>query len=242
MWEISLSKIFIYAFGLISSAVCFINFSKLNNSFRWLGVFLLFSSLSQIIAKILESIINTNVTFYNCATLISVILIYLVFINIKATQKTKSWLKAIFIIGFTITAFFVWNALSKGVFSFRGLASMSFTAALGSLMVLFGMLRNPLIASPLKMGWLWLLMGFLFYYTGTFSYWTAINFVNELHTKLKLQNVNVVLIIIFYLILLIAIIVQLKFGDQNGKQPDSRRRKPKLQGSYLGSSAISEKK
>lgn len=222
MDRISILENIIYTVSITSSAICFINFGKLNKSFRWLGVFLLFAGLSQIIAQLLVINSGTNITFYNCVTLINLVLIFLVFMHVQSTPKTKKWLITIISLGFIITAAFVWRGLLNGQFSFRGLASMSVTVALGSLVVLFGMLRNPLNSSPLKMGWLWLLMGFLFYYASTFSYWTAINFLKELNTKLTLQHVNIILIIIFYLILLTAIIIQLKFGDANNN-PKPRR-------------------
>ncbi len=229
MWDISPSRIIIYTICLTSGVICMINFGKLNKSFRWLGVFLLVAGLSQIIALILVSILGTNLAFYNCVTLINIVLIFLIFISIQSSSRTKRWLKIIFSFGFIITAALVWHGLTKNDMSIRGLAAMSVTAALGSLIVLLGMLRNPLKSSPLRMGWLWLLMGFLFYYTGTFSYWTAFNFVKELNTKYTLQNLNVILIILFYLILLTAIIVQLKYGDQENKPPDRINRKPKVQ-------------
>lgn len=219
----SIIEIFIYSVSIFSSLLCFINFRKVNKSFKWLGAFLLFAGTSQIVAHILMVKIGTNLDFYNWVTCINLVLIYLVLINVKSTRRTKRWLTSIFVLGIIITSAFVWVGLAHNHFSFRGLASMSVTVALGALIVLFGKLRNPLNVSPLKMGWLWLLMGFLFYYASTFSYWTAINFINELNTKLTLQKVNFFLIIVFYLILLTAIIVQLKFGDANNNQKAGKR-------------------
>ncbi len=224
---ISLPEVFIYTICLGTSAICFLNSGKLNRAFVWLGVFLLFAGLSQITATILVVNFGTNLEFYNCVTLINIVLIYFIFISIRTSIRTKKWLRGIFSFGFIFTAAYVWYGLSNNQFSIRGLASMSVTVAISALVVLFGMLRSLIITSPLKMGWFWLLMGFLFYYTSTFSYWTAINFLKEPVDTQILQNVNVVLIIVFYLILLTAVLTQLKFGDKVQKLSGKLSRKPR---------------
>ena len=224
---ISLPEVFIYTICLGSSAICFLYFSKLNRAFIWLGVFLLFAGLSQITASILVVNFGTNLEFYNCVTLINIVLIYFIFISIRTSNRTKKWVRGLFSFGFIFTASYVWFGLSNNQFSIRGLASMSVTVAISALVVLFGMLRRLILTSPLKTGWFWLLMGFLFYYTSTFSYWTAINFLKEAVDRQTLQNVNVVLIIIFYLILLTAVLTQLKFGDKKQKLTGKLRGKTK---------------
>ncbi|NEN23652.1 hypothetical protein G3O08_09070 [Cryomorpha ignava] len=222
MNEILMVRIFIYTISLGASIICLVNFRKLNKSFRWLGIFLLAASLSQITAYALMVTRGSNVDFYNVVILVNIILIFNIFVNINGNRRTKIWLTGIFAFGFLSTLSFVWSGIANQTFSVQGLALMSITVALGALIILFGMMRNPLNSSPLKMGWLWLLMGFLFYYTSTFSYWTATEFTSQVNAKKSLQNVNIVLIIIFYLILLTAIIIQLKFGDANNN-PKPRR-------------------
>lgn len=222
-----LFEVFIYSICLGAGLLCFFNFKKLNRAFRWLGVFLVFAGISQIFARILLDITGSNLRFYNYAILINTILIFMVFINIQAAKATKLWLRSLFVFGFLITLFFVWESLENEEFSILGLATMSVTVAIASLIVLFGMLRNPLQSSPLKMGWMWMLMGFLFYYSSSFSYWTAYHFASENITRSALQNVNIVLILIFYLILLTSVIIQLKFGTPEAKRFERKRTYPK---------------
>lgn len=210
-------RILIYIVAIGGSLVCFVNHKKLPIGFFWLGMYLAYVGISQIIGYSLGKVPVSNLEFYNINTIVYTVLIYLIYYKLTNIKRTRLWLNIVFTIAFVLVCIAVLQGLFIYDFSVEALLISSIAAVMGALISLYAKIKNPMHISPLKMGWLWLLMGFLFYYSSTFSYWVAFKFTEFLIDRTTLIFFNVVLILIFYLILLTAIIVQLKFGDANNK-------------------------
>ncbi len=222
-------RIIIYILAFSGSILCFVNHKKLPKAFLWLGTYLSFAGLSQIIGYVLGINGITNATFYEVTIIPFTLLIYFVFYNLASLKRTQQWLNVIFLLGFILVCFSVYQGLHIEGFSVRAILVCSMTTVFGSLTGLFGKIKNPLRFAPFKMGWLWVLMAFLFYYSSTFSYWIAYRFTENIFDQSTLRYINVILVVLFYFILLVGIIVQLKYGDQENKPPDRINRKPKVQ-------------
>lgn len=208
-------RVFIYALAIGGSLLCFGNFKKLPTGFLWLGVYLFFAGISQLTGFVLATRSISNIELYTIIILPYTLFAYLIFFHLTDVKRIRLGLHVVFVIALVLICIFVVQDLILAEFSFRALLIASLTIVVGTLISLYGKIKNPMNASPLKMGWLWLLMGFLFYYSGTFSYWVAYRLTENLFDRSTLTFINVTLILIFYLILLTSIVIQLRFGDAN---------------------------
>lgn len=217
-------RIIIYILSLGGSILCFVNYKKLSRGFFLLGLYLAFAGLTQLIGYILAINSLNNIEYYNITIILYTIIIFLIFNEFALEKRTKNWLRIVFLVGLIPIFYTVFKGISTETFSIKAIMISSMVVVLGVLISLYGKIKNPMHSAPLKMGWLWLFMGFLFYYSSTFSYWVAYRFATQIFNKTSLNIINVILIIVFYLILLTAITVQLKYGELNEKPIDRKRR------------------
>lgn len=211
----------IYALAIGGSILCFVNYKKLPAGFFWLGIYLLFAALSQVTGFLLAARAISNIELYNIIIFPYTLFSYLIYYKLTDIKRIRLGLNIVFAIGLALVCVSIVQDVIISEFSFRALLISSLVAVVGSLLSLYGKIKNPMHISPLKMGWLWVLMGFLFYYSSTFSYWIAYRFTENIIDRSTLALINVTLVLIFYLILLTAIIVQLKFSAVNVR-PKSR--------------------
>lgn len=218
-------RLIVYTLAIGGSILCFVNHKKLPEAFLWVGAYLAFAGFSQLTGFLLGRNAISNIAFYNIITVVYTAFIYLIYYRLSDGKKTRLWLHIVFAVGITVISISVIQSLQVNEFSIRALLICSFTAVIGALIGLYGKIKNPLHIAPMRMGWLWVLMGFLFYYSSTFSYWVAYSFTQNLFKQSTLLLINVILVVIFYAILLSAILIQLKFGNQNNLAKPRKSRK-----------------
>lgn len=207
-------RIIIYALAIGGSLICFVNFNKLPKAFFWVGVYLAFAGVSQITGFLLGLNSISNIELYNLIIIPYTLLCYLIFRQLSQARRIRTWLTSVFVVALGLVVLFLINDMTlSNEFSFRAILISSLAAVVGSLISLFEKIKNPMYNTPLKMGWLWLLMGFLFYYSSTFTYWAAYKFTENVFERSTLILFNFIFVLTFYVMLFVAIIIQLKFSD-----------------------------
>jgi len=103
----------------------------------------------------------------------------------------------------------------NNIFASRALTISNIVITISALLYFYQMLRVPDELSIYKQGKFWIAAGFFIYHLTTFSFWLTYEYIPLLTSTIPTVKMNYSLTVLQYLILLIAVVVQLKYNTDD---------------------------
>jgi len=195
-------------------------YKKIRISFFWLALFLLFSGLAQFLAIYLGRTFGSNRTYLSLLTPFYYILIYLIFSNFSKNKLTLIANNIVFIVGSLPILIYTGISIDKGVLAIEAISIANVVYSIAAMIFLLDILNTPIKFSPFKLPKFYALTAFLFYHSAIFFFWTSQKLFKTDMNKLSLAIINMVMLLFYYLILVTAVIVELR---NNAETKDSSK-------------------
>lgn len=190
-------------------------YKKIRISFLWLAVFLLFSGLAQFLAIYLGKTYGNNRAFLSLLTPFYFLLIYLIFSNFSKNKLTLIANNIVFIVGSLPILIYTVIAINKGHLAIEAISIANMVYSIAAMIFFLDILNTPIKFSPFKLPKFYALTAFLFYHSAIFFFWTSQKLFKTDMNKLSLAILNMVMLLIYYIILCGALIVERKYNPEN---------------------------
>lgn len=205
----------LYFLALLGGVVVFIYRKRMPPVFIWTGLFLIFAGLSQITGYLIMRYVGNNLIFYHIVLLINFVLLYILLSQLMTQKSYRSKLIMVFLFGAIGVVYFVTSSFST-YFASRALTIINIIVPIGCLLYLYELLKVPEELPITHQGKFWIAIALLVHHIASFTLWTAYELNPVVKETYRYSEVSAVLIILLYVMLLSAIMVQLKYDCYGG--------------------------
>lgn len=204
----------LYFVSIVAGVYGLVNHAYIRKSYFWISIFLLSSGIFQIISFLLARVFQNNLWFHYIIIPIYYLILYLVFSNFTKNKRTLRVNNGLFIIGGFMILVFDAIAINKGTIAVEAITVSNLVFSIASMVYFLDMLRISSLQSPFKTGKVYALTGILFYHSAIIFYWVAKTLVESMETNadvnhyISTEYVNHFMLIVYYVILLVALVVE----------------------------------
>ncbi len=183
----------------------YLKFFSLSNPYKYLVALVTFIFIAEIIGKIYAFNAGTNFPIYNIILLLQFCLYPLIFKNIIINQKVKYMIIGA---GITLGLFFLFNCKNFITFPSKGIMALSIYIIFSSLVVLYQMLQNPSILSPVHHPDFWFATANIIFFSTTFLFFGVLNHILRIGQSLPEWGYYIIWIanMVFYSLYLVTIL------------------------------------
>jgi hypothetical protein len=179
-------------------------------AFWWMGWYLLAAGFFQAGGRYMVKAYQSNLEWYNGATVVYYLLLFLIFYHLKPAAKYQRVVLIVF--GAWLFPFVVaLGPILHGGFAAEAVMVINVTVVSACFVYLYHMLQNPdSRIPPARQGSFVLVLAMLFYFLSSFAFWAASVLVAKASPQLasRLGEFNSVLVLLFYLFVWLALWVQ----------------------------------
>ncbi len=195
--------IYILAFG--GAILILVVNKRLGKVFHWVGWFLLFAGLSQLMAFFIVPLFGSNLSFYHSVMIINFGLICAILYHLLATRYFRKILLLIFGAAGIIFVYLLFPVFNTQ-FASRALTVLNISVIAGCMLFFYEILLIPEKLAITRQGKFWIATAFLVYHISSFFIWL----ISELPEYLGFYSViNRGLVLLFYTLLILAVVIQL---------------------------------
>lgn len=207
----------LYFTAFLGAIVVYIFRKRLPAVFIWTGLFLFFAGLSQLTAFLLMRFSGNNLVYYHIVILINYGLLYIILSKLVTQKRYRQQLAILFAIGGVAIVYFVASTFTTS-FASRAVTVINLVVPVGCLMYFYELLKTPEELPLARQGKFWIGTAFLVHHISSFTYWIAFELNPEVKMKFMFREIAAALTILLYLMLLGAVVVQLKHSEY-GRDP-----------------------
>lgn len=196
----------VVTFGFVIGLFGIYNWKHLSRPFKWLVIFLIFTSLSQYFATLLRILIGHNVIWYKVAILVEHTLKFLIFVALMKTSLMKRATRVLFVLSFALILYLMIPEFMVIKFSTYPLVVEYLTVCIYACLYLFEMMKSSSIEAPHQDETFWLAFAMFFYQLTSIAYFAIKDpmWNRDLYVA-SLEYINYALMTIYYVILLVSL-------------------------------------
>ncbi len=206
-----------FALAFVVGLISLIYRKRLATSVSWTGYYLLYASITQVVATFIMYEGYATAWLLNYVLIVHWGIAYIILRNLFRTKVYLKRLHVLFLIGSVLFFFVVGVGIQEGTFSGKGLTILNLTVPIGCLLYFMEMLAFPEVSgSPLHQGKFWVATGLLFHHLFGFPKWILYDLYAELIPKNVSHFMNLAPDYLLCLTTLVAISMEIRASRKDG--------------------------